>query len=479
MRRAQTSVLKCRRAARRTSRVNLGQASRKLAAATAWSGLILCLGRPAAAGPSETERTVPILFAVDESFSRDPRWNEHVRRAVAETRHSFRGELGIRFTVAGMRGWQPRAGGSIEDFLDQLRRQVAPKVGVIVAGLTSHWPEPRHVYGIAAYREALLVLSVPTPSSNWSLALGHELAHLFGALHLDAEGGLMCCRKPSYRLDPLNARLVRLHRRRRFAPHLFPLAPADLEQAFEAYLQLPPKTEREAAALLAELAISRGDCARGLVAAERLDPRKVSRHNLRGVALRRLGRHHEAASAFGEALRLRPGNPAALVNLASAYLALGRLGLAEAACQKALSAEPAMPAALATLGSLHVARGETDLGLKLQQRAVGLAPEDPGMVARLADLHLQLGERELARRAYVRVVDLNPEDAVSHNNLAVLLFRQGELALAREHVERTLELGRRPRRAFLKALDDAEREAADAVTVAFAPLAHHGSVPPR
>ena len=62
----------------------------------------------------------------------------------------------------------------------------------------------------------------------------------------------MSIEEPSEELEPFNLRLIELNRRRRFAPHQFPLERKDLRTAFELYRQARDEAADDAVLLLAE-----------------------------------------------------------------------------------------------------------------------------------------------------------------------------------------------------------------------------------
>jgi len=56
--------------------------------------------------------------------------------------------------------------------------------------------------GLASYREGLLVVAIPSDRDLAARLFAHELAHLFGAVHLPDEGILMSATVPGDAVDP-------------------------------------------------------------------------------------------------------------------------------------------------------------------------------------------------------------------------------------------------------------------------------------
>lgn len=438
----------------------------------AFAGLVLSLALAASA-----ERTVPVVVAVDARFRGDLARYHELAGAVAEANRALGARLGMSFALSDVVSWNPRQG-SVQDLLDDLRAQAPPGVGRILAGLTGLRPEPADVRGLASYREALLVVSAPGP--GWRRLFLHELAHLFGAVHLEGEHGLMAERDPGPEPDALSLRLLELNRERRLDPRFFPLADEDLDRASVLYREALPRAPVEARAYLAQIAIEQGDNAAALETADALvglDPGNVEGLNLRGIALRRLGRFAEAATAYQGALARRPRYATLHFNLAIALDRLGELDRAAAAYGRAVELDPGHVSALSNLARLLARHGDATRAVECAQRALAIAPgfsearvnlamallaaEQPAAAeqearravaerARLAEAHEALGAALLAQgrphgaaSSFETAAQLAPEEPRLRHDLAVALqaearlrLREGDAAAASAVLER-------------------------------------------
>lgn len=123
-----------------------------------------------------------------------------------------------------------------------------------------------------------------------------------------------------------------------------------------------------------------------------------------GGAYLELGREQEATDAFEQALKLVPGDPAVLNNLA---IVTGKkdpqkaLGYAE----KAYNLQPKNPLIADTLGWLLVQQGDTERGLKLLQTAFNQNPNHPEIHYHYAAALAKSGAKEQARRELQRLLD--------------------------------------------------------------------------
>jgi Flp pilus assembly protein TadD len=104
-----------------------------------------------------------------------------------------------------------------------------------------------------------------------------------------------------------------------------------------------------------------------------------------------------AIALLEDILKRKPGNPAALNNLAWAYQQ-EKDPRALATAEQALKAAPDSPAVMDTLGFMLVEQGNTTRGVPLLQQAVAKAPEAPELRYHLAvGLH-KAGDKAGARK---------------------------------------------------------------------------------
>jgi tetratricopeptide (TPR) repeat protein len=183
-----------------------------------------------------------------------------------------------------------------------------------------------------------------------------------------------------------------------------------------------------------------------------------------GVALAQAGQLDQALRLFGDALRLRPGDPQAQHNLGVALAATGRLAEAARALQAALAARPDYAEAHYNLGNVLNQLRRPDDAIAAFRRALqvrpdyaealnnlGLAltlsgrPEEglillrqalrlmPGLVEARGNEGLaltELGEYAAAADCFERVLRDDPRQAEAHSNLGNNYKEQGRLAEA-------------------------------------------------
>src|SRR6059036_1314120 len=210
-----------------------------------------------------------------------------------------------------------------------------------------------------------------------------------------------------------------------------------------------------------------------------------------GLVQAALGKHVEAAAAFGEVVRRQPGYPAARLNLAESLLAAGRLDESAAAYEAALQKDRTSAAAHYGLGRVESARRRAAEAVEHYRKACELSPafgsahyalaaayRDLGDSARAqeefalyqkhrlgfpprADPWLDAvedsktgafnlvkrgiaaetaGEREASIREHERALELDPNYLQGHLNLISLYGKAGRPARAEEHYRAALRL---------------------------------------
>lgn len=199
---------------------------------------------------ARVRRTVPIRIIDDCGLGRD-----RVRAVIEECSAIFEREAGIRLEPEWVRGSAPDLD-SLEEALAHARRQAAPPGGALVwlvaprvaqAGLRYGLSEPLGRHAVAACGEG---------GDARVVTVAHEVAHLFGAVHVRVRGSVMnpIAEFDARFFDPLNRRIVRLARERSFDGALPRPMRHRLDTVYRAALRtIPDLDAREIETLLAKL----------------------------------------------------------------------------------------------------------------------------------------------------------------------------------------------------------------------------------
>jgi putative PEP-CTERM system TPR-repeat lipoprotein len=128
-----------------------------------------------------------------------------------------------------------------------------------------------------------------------------------------------------------------------------------------------------------------------------------------------------AEARYREVLRVQPGNPMALNNVAWLLVKQGKPG-ALAAAEKANQMLPDQPQLMDTLAIAMAAENKLPEALVLQKKTVDRAPEDPTLRLTLARLYLQAGNKAQAKAELETLAKLGKKFG-DHAEVAELLKR--------------------------------------------------------
>jgi Tfp pilus assembly protein PilF len=158
-----------------------------------------------------------------------------------------------------------------------------------------------------------------------------------------------------------------------------------------------------------EIRAGRSESALGfLEAAIRLAPEFTAPYSNLGVALRLTGDVEGALGAYATALKIKPGDPTILQNLAALYRSLGRHAEADDALRGA-RLSGANPFLLIARGDLERSQGHFREARALYRRAQRYGSYLPEPHLALARLELEQGRLRAARRAVERALEIDPE----------------------------------------------------------------------
>lgn len=234
-------------------------------------------------------RAVPVHSFADESIRAHPGWEFRLRLAWLAVSQALDPVLGVRFLPAAMGVFSSRESSAVLEAIDAaFRAQAGPTAAEGVLAAFTERPPPRRGaqrLGQAEFlgrRMAVRLETQPGPSR----VLVHEVLHLYGGVHVaDDVESLMNPSGAALVLDPLNARIARELRARRFH--------GDLETDVFPFIDLEATTRAYEAALRANLRLRRA----GMV--EAIEAAATSRYEARRVA----GRVRELDPHLGDVAR--------------------------------------------------------------------------------------------------------------------------------------------------------------------------------
>jgi len=182
--------------------------------------------------------------------------------------------------------------GSLDDLMVDFYSNVRRGDCDIVVGYTDQIPDRADLSGVASYRYGYILLRRKKSDYVNRAILIHELCHLFGAIDVTEGSSIMNKYEPRIVCDEFTARIIQLHRNRRFSSVFFPLSPEDMESAIILYNQKRERegSQAEISIMLAQIYIEKRDYEKAIkecLEAERLEPDNPAVRGLLDIARKR------------------------------------------------------------------------------------------------------------------------------------------------------------------------------------------------
>lgn len=156
-----------------------------------------------------------------------------------------------------------------------------------------------------------------------------------------------------------------------------------------------------------------------------------SLHLLGVIALQR-GRHQEAVTLIGRAVKAKPRFADAHSNLGNAFRELGRLDEAEQSYRAAIALNSGFAMAHYNLGNVLMAGKRFDEAAKSFTAATACSPNLLEARINLGTALRELGRLDESERCYRKALAIRPDSAVAHFNLGNTLLGKGDAAGAAE-----------------------------------------------
>jgi serine/threonine-protein kinase len=151
-------------------------------------------------------------------------------------------------------------------------------------------------------------------------------------------------------------------------------------------------------------------------------------------------KYHEARTAFGKAVELKPNYPEPHYNLGLCSLSEGKSSEAETAFRRAISLKPDFPIAHDGLGIALQRQGNSREAEAAFRQAVDLQPDFARAYINLGVALTGQGNHGEAEAAFRKALDLQPDSAEAHHSLGYALRRQGRPGEAEAAFRRAVAL---------------------------------------
>jgi tetratricopeptide (TPR) repeat protein len=159
-----------------------------------------------------------------------------------------------------------------------------------------------------------------------------------------------------------------------------------------------------------------------------------------GELRRRRGENKDAADALGDFLQDHPNAIEARILEVTALRDSGQLDAAMKQAQEVLVRRPGDAAALAELALTHLAKGERDTASLLAKQALEANPKSAVAERASGMIALAGGDDAAAFAAFTKAAQSDPHDTTARLNMGAVLLRAGAYAKAEEQYRAVLQV---------------------------------------
>ncbi len=142
----------------------------------------------------------------------------------------------------------------------------------------------------------------------------------------------------------------------------------------------------------------------------------------------RLRQEQEALENFKEAIRQKPEEPAAYIQMGKLYLELHLPAKAMDFLKHALRMKASGVVLTRLLGQAHMALGQNEDAKRCFERAIREQKNDAETCSALGELYARQGKQDESIKAYLEALRWKPQDAALHRQMGDLLRRHGRHA---------------------------------------------------
>ena len=430
------------------------------------------------AGGCAKHRTITVTVAVDETVRAHPDWERGIRERLATVSDLYKGACAIRWKVDRIAAWDTPTTDSAEALRTSLTQTFANDRAEVVVGISGRRFGTGGTGIAAPFDRYAVVLNYSVGDKHRdAAAIGHELAHLFGAMHSREAGSLMHASAPGLRVDAKAAAALRVMRSFDFRRGPEAMDFATWKHAADTYASDRPDAARayqEFAAMLADrqawahaanlltaaalthkdasLLLQRGmiqksasqwdDAEKSFVQALELSPDLFEAHHQAGILAGQRGDSRRAIAYLRRAAELHPAGAQIRYNLGVALSAtVGGLANAEEQFTATLALQPDHAGAQRAVRDLRLLQDSLEAAVAKWRRSVQTHPSDPVHHYNLAVALSKLGRLREAEIEYRRALALRPGFHRARENLAVVLHASGRFREAFDEIERLRQNG--------------------------------------
>lgn len=359
-------------------------------------------------------REIRVTAAVSSSFKKAPDWQKDIQQRVARANKIFEQTFGLHFSVEKYLPWEPSdENRGMPILVEELKKFPLQSGNHVVIGFhkmsqaaDSEKMEDIETVGTAQFFNGYIAVRDPQAAlaeEEKQIILVHEIAHLFGAVHVSGNSAIMSTALPAApenQIDPENRQIILQTRDVDFLKGIDSLSAQTLDRLISIYEKL-----------------IRGN------------PHSDFYYQL-GDFYRKRGLEARAIAVWEEALRYHYDNPRIHYELGVFYYKSGRYDqavqeLGSAIAHYVLDSQKKQKAnVLSLLGAAYFEKGHEDQAVYAWLQGLTLDSENRDLQANLAAAYLKKGDVDRAMTELEKLHTKYPDDAAILSNLGAVAFQK-------------------------------------------------------
>ncbi len=414
---------------------------------------------------SEEPKKIKVIILADTYFASQSGWQEKANNLFLAGASIFEKETGISFEIERFEIWaKEKEPVTLEEIAESIEKSFLRDERTIIIALIGSPYLQSFLFGFCLFQEGIVTVRVQGKDESIIKALLHELAHLFGAVHLDDPTSVMDLWNRGTNLDTLNLQIINLFRERKFNTWRYPLNREKRKQALSLYYQIAEslqdwvrrrqtETERSRRKIpnsledvflsIAQIELEERNYKSAIKVCEealKINPDCLEALNLMAIAQRRQGAVDEAISLYQKILQQKPGEARVLYNLGIALSKKGDFQAALEAYDKALALRPRMVEAMGNKAEILIRLGRETEAEEILERSLLVRKDFALALANLAEIYFRRKDYSKALEMVKMALIHDPELPEGHNMMGKMLHWQGKIEEAIKEFALALEL---------------------------------------
>lgn len=369
-------------------------------------------------------RVISVKVVGDKEFRKKEDWKGKIEENIKKVSAFFEEQFSMAFIVGEIGEWNSTNTRDIQSLLKDLKRKTEKGDNDIVIGFSSQLPANASCIfhglplGVALPFDDYLVVRAdtknkrPADHSQTVRVLVHELAHIFGAFHVNDPSSIMNTslqNKKDMRFDANNREIIALSKSLDFNTGVRSIDRANIDKIINIYR----------------------DSLQG-------NFKNAQKHKVIGTIYDELGFFEDATDEYKKAVELDPKDHETLIRLGIAYVKQGLLDNAVAELSKAARLDASDGSAHFNMGLVLMKKGLLDEAIAWLKKSIKINKNNPETHCILGGVYIQKGFYDESVDECKKAIKICDTYSDAHYNLGLAYHAKSMLNQAVDEYKQAL-----------------------------------------